>query len=45
MANSLERVKWELWDEASRRSNIMQSFSIVEEEYKLALKKFYHPPH
>ena len=45
MANRLERVKWELWDEASRRSDIMQSFTIVEEEYKLALRKFCHLPH
>lgn len=45
MANSLEQVKCELWDEATRHQDIMERLSIVKEEYELALKKFYHPPH
>ncbi len=45
MANSLEYVKSELWDEATRHHDIMRYLSIVNEEYELALKKFYHPLH
>ena len=45
MANTLECVKHELLDQAIRQHDIINYMRIVEEEYALALKKFYHPPH
>ena len=47
MGISLEQVKTELFNTAIRyhATDLMEYLNILNEEYAIALRKFYHPPH